>query len=53
MKATPNKATAKAKVKAEEAPRLRMTRELAEARAVGDPSKPKFDGVALLRSLKR
>lgn len=32
---------------------LRMTRHLAEKRAVGDASKPKFDGVALLRSLKK
>lgn len=32
---------------------LRMTRRLAEKRAVGDASKPKFDGVALLRSLKK
>ena len=33
--------------------RLRMTRRLAEKRAVGDAGKPKFDGVALLRSLKK
>lgn len=33
--------------------RLRMTRELAEARAVGDSTKPKFDGVAILRGLKK
>jgi hypothetical protein len=31
----------------------RMTRRLAEKRAVGDGSKPKFEGVALLRSLKK
>ena len=31
----------------------RMTRRLAEKRAVGDASGPKFDGVALLRSLKK
>ena len=31
----------------------RMTRRLAEKRAVVDASKPKFDGVALLRSLKK
>ena len=31
----------------------RMTRRLATKRAVGDASKPKFDGVALLRSLKK
>lgn len=39
--------------KADNKTRPRMTRELAEARAVGDPSKPKFDGVAFLRSLKK
>ena len=31
----------------------RMTRELAEARAVGDPQSPKFDGTAFLAGLKR
>jgi hypothetical protein len=30
-----------------------MPRELAEARAVGDATKPKFDGVAFLRTLKK
>ena len=35
------------------ASRPRMTRRLAERRAVGDPAKPKFDGVALLRLLKK
>jgi hypothetical protein len=49
MKATARKLNRKAADKA----RPRMTRELAEARAVGDPSKPKFDGVAFLRSLKK
>lgn len=39
--------------RAAEKVRPRMTRELAEARAVGDPTKPKFDGVAFLRSLKK
>jgi hypothetical protein len=34
-------------------PGPQMTRELAEARAVGDPSKPKYDGVAFLRTLKK
>ena len=34
-------------------PRPRMTRDIAEARAVGDPTKPKFDGVAFLRGLKK
>ncbi len=36
-----------------EKPRPRMTRELAEARAVGDPNMPKYDGVAFLRTLKK
>jgi hypothetical protein len=31
----------------------RMTRRLAEERAVGEIEKPKFDGVALLRLLKK
>ncbi len=31
----------------------RMTRRLAEKRAVGDAKGTKFDGVALLRSLKK
>ena len=39
--------------RATEKTRPRMTRELAEARAVGDPTKPKFDGVAFLRGLKK
>jgi hypothetical protein len=33
--------------------RLRMTRFLAEKRAVGNARAPKFDGVAFLRSLKK
>ncbi len=33
--------------------RPRMTRKLAEARAVGDVKHPKFDGVAFLASLKK
>jgi hypothetical protein len=33
--------------------RLRMTRVLAEKRAVGDNKAPKFDGVAFLRSLRK
>jgi hypothetical protein len=49
MKTVAQKSNRKAAAKA----RPRMTRELAEARAVGDPSKPKFDGVAFLRSLKK
>jgi hypothetical protein len=31
----------------------RMTRKLAEMRAVGDSKKPKFDGTAFLVSLKK
>lgn len=38
--------------RAAEKPRPRMTRELAEARAVGG-GKGKFDGVAFLRTLKK
>jgi antitoxin (DNA-binding transcriptional repressor) of toxin-antitoxin stability system len=33
--------------------RPKMTRKLAETRAVGDPKAPKFDGTAFLASLKR
>ena len=33
-------------------PRPRMTRRLAEDRAVGDVKSPKFDGTAFLRSLR-
>jgi hypothetical protein len=53
--AVPSEATTNghAKSHAAKAGRLRMTRRLAEKRAVGDASKPKFDGVALLRSLKK
>ena len=32
---------------------LRMTRELAESRSVGDAKAPKFDGVSFLNSLKK
>ena len=49
MKAAAHKPKRRAADKA----RPRMTRELAEARAVGDPTKPKFDGVAFLRGLKK
>ena len=31
----------------------RMTKELAESRAVGDADAPRFDGVSFLRSLKK
>jgi hypothetical protein len=34
-------------------PRPRMTRKLAEARAVGDSKRPKFNGTAFLASLKK
>jgi hypothetical protein len=33
--------------------RLRMTRQLAEKRAVGDVKATKFDGTAFLRTLKK
>ncbi|HTV42260.1 MAG TPA: hypothetical protein VMF08_16945 [Candidatus Sulfotelmatobacter sp.] len=33
--------------------RPRMTRKIAERRAVGDPKAPKFDGTAFLASLKK
>jgi antitoxin (DNA-binding transcriptional repressor) of toxin-antitoxin stability system len=33
--------------------RPKMTRKLAEARAVGKPGRPKFDGTAFLASLKK
>ena len=33
--------------------RPRMTRALAEARAVGNPQDPTFDGTAFLKSLKK
>ena len=49
MKTTARKSTRKPAEK----PHPRMTRELAEARAVGDPSKPKFDGVMFLRGLRK
>ncbi len=41
------------KPSASKASRPRMTRQLAEKRAVGDPKAPKFDGAAFLRSLKK
>lgn len=46
-------AKGKAKFIVTRAARPRMTRELAEARSVGDPHGAKFDGAAFLRSLKR
>lgn len=33
--------------------RPRMTRKLAEARAIGDPKQPRFDGTSFLASLKK
>jgi antitoxin (DNA-binding transcriptional repressor) of toxin-antitoxin stability system len=33
--------------------KAKMTRELAEARSVGKPGAPKFDGAAFLASLKK
>ncbi len=33
--------------------RPKMSRELAEKRAVGDPNAPRFDGAAFLASLKK
>jgi hypothetical protein len=33
--------------------RPRMTRKIAERRAIGDPKAPKFDGAAFLASLKK
>ena len=33
--------------------RPKMTRKLAEARAIGNPKGPKFDGAAFLASLKK
>jgi len=47
-------ASANGRSKAQPKPgRLRMTRQLAEKHAVGDPKAPKFDGVAFLRTLKK
>ena len=43
----------RAKPRRPQSARPRMTRQLAEKRAVGDPKATKFDGVAFLRSLKK
>lgn len=51
MKATPISNVIKPAGRKSALPR-RMNRRLAEERAVGDVSKPKFDGVVLLRGLK-
>jgi hypothetical protein len=53
MKAASLPAKKPRKSRAPKAVRPRMTRALAEERAVGDPRAPKFDGVAFLRSLKK
>lgn len=46
-------ANGKPKFVVSKGPRPRMTRDLAEKRAVGDPHAAKFDGVAFLQSLKK
>jgi hypothetical protein len=43
----------KPKVPASKVVTPKMTRELAEARAVGDSKRPKFDGTAFLAKLKK
>jgi antitoxin (DNA-binding transcriptional repressor) of toxin-antitoxin stability system len=43
----------KAKFVVSKSARLRMTRKLAEARAVGDQKAPTFDGTAFLATLKK
>jgi len=53
MKAAPAGRNGRAKASRVKTPRLRMTRRLAEKRAVGDAKAPKFDGVVFLRSLKK
>jgi antitoxin (DNA-binding transcriptional repressor) of toxin-antitoxin stability system len=46
-------ANGKPKFVVSKSPRPRMTRKLAEARAVGDTKAPKFDGTAFLAKLKK
>jgi antitoxin (DNA-binding transcriptional repressor) of toxin-antitoxin stability system len=46
-------ANGKPKFVVSKSPRPRMTRKLAEARAVGDLKAPKFNGIAFLASLKK
>ena len=46
-------ANGKPKFVVSKSPRPRMTRKLAEARAVGNLKAPKFDGTAFLVSLKK
>ena len=53
MKALSAPANGHAKLATAKAVRPRMTRRLAEQRAVGDRKAPKFDGVAFLRTLKK
>ena len=53
MKTGSMPAKARRKTLETKAARPRMTRLLAEERAVGDAKAPKFDGVAFLRSLKK
>lgn len=53
MKTVPAGRNGRTKAPRVKTPRSRMTRRLAEERAVGDPKAPKFDGVVFLRSLKK
>jgi antitoxin (DNA-binding transcriptional repressor) of toxin-antitoxin stability system len=46
-------ANGKPKFVVSKGPKPRMTRKLAEARAIGDPKGAKFDGTAFLASLKK
>jgi len=53
MKTAPAGRNGRTKAPRVKAPRLRMTRRLADERAVGDANAPKFDGVVFVRSLKK
>ena len=53
MKTVSGPANGQTKLASTKAARPRMTRRLAEKRAVGDANTPKFDGTAFLRSLKK
>jgi antitoxin (DNA-binding transcriptional repressor) of toxin-antitoxin stability system len=46
-------ANGKPKFVVSKSPRPKMSRELAERRAVGDPKTPRFNGTAFLASLKK
>lgn len=46
-------ANGKPKFVVSRSPRPKMSRELAEKRAVGHPNAPRFDGTAFLTSLKK